>query len=92
MDDKIFATMFEATRLTRKGRLNEATLAIQRASGHGHTPTRASTDVVDEAELIEEKFRLNVEAVAAPAASDTDAGTQPRRRMFARLSQSGPST
>ena len=42
MDDKIFATMFdEATRLTREGRLNEATLAIQRALGHGHTPTRA---------------------------------------------------
>lgn len=66
MDDKMYTAMFEATRLTREGRLNEATLVIQRTLGLGHTPTRAS-----EPELIEERFRLTVEPVEAP---DTDAG------------------
>lgn len=65
MDDKMYK-MFEATRLTREGRLNEATLVIQRTLGLGHTPTHAS-----EPELIEERFRLTVEPVEAP---DTDAG------------------
>ena len=72
MNDKMYAAMLEATRLTREGRLNEATLLIQRTLGLGHTPARASTDVVDEPELIEERFRLTAEPVAAPAASDTD--------------------
>ncbi len=66
MNDKLSTIMFEATRLTREGRLNEATLLIQRTLGLGHTPTRAS-----EPEPIEERFRLTVEPVEAP---DTDAG------------------
>ena len=57
--------MFEATRLTREGRLNEATLVIQRNLGLVHSPTRAS-----EPELIEERFRLTVEPAEA---HDTDA-------------------
>jgi poly(hydroxyalkanoate) depolymerase family esterase len=63
--------MVEATRLTREGRLNEATLFIQRTLGLRHTPTRASTDVVNKPELIEERFRLTAESVAAPATPDT---------------------
>jgi poly(hydroxyalkanoate) depolymerase family esterase len=74
MDDKMYATMIEATHLTREGRLNEATLLIQRTLGLGHTPTRAATDVVDQPGLIEERFRLTVEPVAAPGALDIDAG------------------
>ena len=58
--------MFEATRLTREGRLNEATLVIQRNLGLVHSPTRAS-----EPELIEERFRLTVEPAEA---HDIDAG------------------
>jgi len=64
MDGKMH-NMFEATRLTREGRLNEATLVIQRTLGLGHPATRAS-----EPEPIEERFRLSVEPVEA----DTDAG------------------
>jgi poly(hydroxyalkanoate) depolymerase family esterase len=52
--------MFEATRLTREGRLNEATLVIQRNLGLVHSPTRAS-----ESELIEERFRLTAELAEA---------------------------
>ncbi|KJR96718.1 MAG: hypothetical protein VR65_27090 [Desulfobulbaceae bacterium BRH_c16a] len=65
MNDNIYK-MFEATRLTREGRLNDATLLIHRTLGLGHKPTHAS-----EAEPIEERFRLTVEPVEAP---DTDAG------------------
>lgn len=64
MDGKM-SKMFEATRLTREGRLNEATLVIQRTLGLGHTPADAS-----EPELIEERFRLTDEPVEAA----TDAG------------------
>jgi poly(hydroxyalkanoate) depolymerase family esterase len=65
MDGKIYK-MFEATRLTREGRLNEAILVIQRHLGLGHRPTRAS-----DPELIEEKFRLTAESAKVP---DTVAG------------------
>lgn len=58
--------MFEATRPTREGRLNEATRVIQRNLGLVHSPTRAN-----EPELIEERFRLTVEPEEA---DDTDAG------------------
>jgi len=58
--------MFEATRLTREGRLNEATLVLQRALGLGSPPIRAS-----EPELIENRFRFTVEPAESP---DTDAG------------------
>lgn len=63
MDGKMY-NMFEATRLTREGRLNEATLLIQRNLGLGHSLADAS-----EPELIEERCRLSVE----PVEVDTDA-------------------
>ena len=95
---EIYAAMIEATRLTREGRLNEATLLIQRTLGLGHTPTRASTDVVDEPELIEERFRLTAEPAAAPEASTPMAvrnrgggGTPDGRRAAGRRSDDGPS-
>ena len=71
MNDSTYAGMVEAARLTREGRLNEATLFIQRTLGLGHTPTRASTELVNEPKLIEERFRLTAESVAAPATPDT---------------------
>lgn len=65
MDGKI-SKMFEATRLTREGRLNEATLVIQRHLGLGHQPTRAF-----DPERIGEKFLLTAESATVP---DTVAG------------------
>ena len=66
MDEKMHATMLEATRLTREGRLNEATHLIQRTLGLGHTLTPASTEVVDKPELTTERFRFTSEPITAP--------------------------
>src|SRR5512142_3167310 len=63
--DSNMSKMFEATRLTREGRLKEATLVIQRALGLGRTPSDTS-----EPELIEERFRLTDE----PSEAATDEG------------------
>ena len=69
MDEKVSAAMIEATRLTREGRLNEATQRIQRALGLGRTRTGTSTDVADEPERIGKTFRLTVEPVMLPEVS-----------------------
>ncbi len=74
MTDKLSTIMFEATRLTREGRLNEATLVIQRAIGLGHTLTRAS-----EPKPIEERFRLEAPDTGEPTdAADVRPGTAER--------------
>jgi poly(hydroxyalkanoate) depolymerase family esterase len=72
MDNQIYAAMIEATRLTREGRLNEATQQIQRTLRFAHTPSGTATDVADEPEWIEQTFRLTAEPVAAPEVSEAE--------------------
>jgi poly(hydroxyalkanoate) depolymerase family esterase len=73
MDNQIYAAMIEATRLTREGRLNEATQQIQRTLRFGHTPSGTATNVADEPERIEQAFRLAAEPVVAPEVGETEA-------------------
>ncbi len=61
MDGKLHK-MFEATRLTCEGRLNEATLVIKRHLGLGHRLLTHASDP----ELIEEKFRLTAKSAKVP--------------------------
>lgn len=75
MDDKIYAAIIEATRLTREGRLSEATQLIQRTLQFGHASTGTDGDAAEERERIENTLRLTTEPVTAPGASETDVRT-----------------
>jgi poly(hydroxyalkanoate) depolymerase family esterase len=75
MDDKIYTAIVEATRLTREGRLNEATQLIQHTLQFGHTSSGTATDVVDEPERpewIKKTSRLATEPEVAPEVSQTE--------------------
>ena len=72
MEDKIYAAMIEATRLTREGRLNEATQLIQRTLQLSHASTGNLNDAADEPERIEKTLRLTTDPVAEPGASKTE--------------------
>ncbi len=95
MNESLYAGMVEAARLTREGHLNEATLLIQRNLGLGHAPTRASTNVAKEPQLIEERFRLTTEPAAA-ATPDTKerrpAEAERKRPTFAAWPVDAPAT
>jgi poly(hydroxyalkanoate) depolymerase family esterase len=70
MNNKIYAAMIEATRLTREGRLNEATQLIQGTLGN--IPTATCTEVADGPGPIETTYRLTAERVATPEVFETD--------------------
>jgi poly(hydroxyalkanoate) depolymerase family esterase len=79
MNDTMFAEMVEATRLTREGRLAEATALIQRNLEGMQMPPRSPTDLSSALRAFETTFRVAAEPVAtieAPAlgASSTGAG------------------
>src|SRR5215211_96144 len=67
MNDQMHSGMAEATRLTRQGRLDEATAAIQRALGGTFVPA-AQEDPGDKDEPIEVISRLVREGAQGPRA------------------------
>jgi poly(hydroxyalkanoate) depolymerase family esterase len=80
MNDSMYAGMVEATRLTREGRLAEATALILRTLGGTQVPPRTPTDRAIAPGAIETTFRVAAEPVAtieAPALGASSTGTGP---------------
>ena len=66
MNDKIYAGMAEATRLTRAGRLAEATALIRRQLGRTPVQPSSPTDLVSAPGPIEATFRVSDEPKPVP--------------------------
>ena len=77
MDRRMQANMAEATRLTRQGRLAEATALIQRTLGGAPAPDVARERPGSRDEPIEAAFRV-VDTPAAPAETPTWDAARPR--------------
>ena len=93
MNDRMYAGMAEATRLTREGRLAEATALIQQHLGRTQVPTSTPTDLASAPGLDDGTFRAaeGPETVKEPAALGQPArsrGRPPRRRWCPRSSPS----
>jgi poly(hydroxyalkanoate) depolymerase family esterase len=81
VNKQILAAMREATRLTREGRLDEATALIQSAlQGSGVVAPSNTPDVPPDDDIIEGEFRITEptpDAAAPPAPRDTSAAALP---------------
>ena len=86
------ALMVEATRLTRAGRLAEATALIQRSLGGTRAPTGNSADQASESRPIDVTYQVGTDpttSVASPPSAAKRGSEPPRVRSVLASSRAG---